>query len=127
VVLIGVWLYSVLLAWVLTNALLGAAITSTNDKATDAGANKAVSGYMTFLLYSVAGLACELFFSIYERLVLTIIHSCSLCWIIGVHDHSSLCWRVSGCTKSRLVGFSIFFSSNTQHDTTRTVDDLFSA
>jgi len=55
-------LYSVLLAWVLTNALLGAAITSTNEKATDAGANKAVSGYMTFLLYSVAGLACELCF-----------------------------------------------------------------
>jgi len=48
---------NVLLAWVLTNALLGAAITSTNDKASDAGANKAVAGYMTFLLYSVAGLA----------------------------------------------------------------------
>lgn len=49
---------SVLLAWVLTNALLAAAITSTNDSAEVSGANKAVNGYMGFLLASVAGLAC---------------------------------------------------------------------
>ncbi|KAH9480087.1 Chitin synthase 4 [Psilocybe cubensis] len=48
---------NVLLAWVLTNGLLGAAITSTNVKASDGGANKAVNGYMSFLLASVAGLA----------------------------------------------------------------------
>ena len=47
-----------LLAWVLSNALLGAAITSTNNKAKDDGANAVVTGYMAFLLYSVAGLAC---------------------------------------------------------------------
>ncbi|KJA15623.1 glycosyltransferase family 2 protein [Hypholoma sublateritium FD-334 SS-4] len=48
---------NVLLAWVLTNALLAAAITSTNDSAEVSGANKAVNGYMGFLLASVAGLA----------------------------------------------------------------------
>jgi len=48
---------NVLLAWVLTNSLLGAAITSTNEKAANGGANKAVNGYMAFLLASVAGLA----------------------------------------------------------------------
>jgi len=48
---------SVLLAWVLTNGLLGAAITSTNSKASLGGANNAVKGYMSFLLASVAGLA----------------------------------------------------------------------
>ncbi|PPQ85223.1 hypothetical protein CVT25_009840, partial [Psilocybe cyanescens] len=48
---------NVLLAWVLTNGLLGAAITSTNAKASNGGANKAVNGYMSFLLASVAGLA----------------------------------------------------------------------
>ncbi|KAF8997184.1 chitin synthase-domain-containing protein [Cyathus striatus] len=45
---------NVLMAWVLSNALLGAIITSVNDKDT---ASKAVSGYMAFLLFSVAGLA----------------------------------------------------------------------
>ncbi|KDR77594.1 hypothetical protein GALMADRAFT_65539 [Galerina marginata CBS 339.88] len=48
---------NVLLAWVLTNSLLGAAITTTNEKAANGGANKAVNGYMAFLLASVAGLA----------------------------------------------------------------------
>ncbi|KAF8892782.1 chitin synthase-domain-containing protein [Gymnopilus junonius] len=50
---------NVLLTWVLTNALLGATITITNAKAasSDGGANKAVNGYMAFLLASVAGLA----------------------------------------------------------------------
>ncbi|KAF8959174.1 glycosyltransferase family 2 protein [Flammula alnicola] len=48
---------NVLLAWVLTNSLLAAAITSTNEKAATGGANKAVNGYMAFLLGSVAGLA----------------------------------------------------------------------
>ena len=52
---------SVLLAWVLSNGLLAAAITSTNAKASSGGANKAVNGYMAFLLASVAGLACESF------------------------------------------------------------------
>lgn len=45
-----------LLAWTLSNALLAAIITQTNDAST---ANKAVNGYMAFLLFSVAGLACE--------------------------------------------------------------------
>ena len=51
--------FSVLLAWVLTNGLLAAGITSTNTKASDGGANRAVNGYMGFLLASVAILACE--------------------------------------------------------------------
>jgi hypothetical protein len=54
----GLILCSVLLAWTLSNALLAAVITATNDLST---ANKAVNGYMVFLLYSVAGLARELF------------------------------------------------------------------
>jgi len=48
--------YSVLLAWTLSNGLLAAIITTTNDNGT---ANRAVNGYMAFLLFSVAGLACE--------------------------------------------------------------------
>jgi len=48
---------SVLLAWTLSNGLLAAIITTTNDNGT---ANRAVNGYMAFLLFSVAGLACEL-------------------------------------------------------------------
>lgn len=48
---------NVLLAWTLSNGLLAAAITSTNGNAATSGANKAVNGYMAFLLYSVAGLA----------------------------------------------------------------------
>jgi len=49
---------NVLLAWTLSNALLAAAITTTNAKATEHGsASKVVSGYMAFLLFSVAGLA----------------------------------------------------------------------
>lgn len=45
---------NVLLAWTLSNALLAAIITTTNDNGT---ANRAVNGYMAFLLFSVAGLA----------------------------------------------------------------------
>ncbi|KAF9448778.1 glycosyltransferase family 2 protein [Macrolepiota fuliginosa MF-IS2] len=45
---------NVLLAWTLSNALLAAIITATND---NTSANSAVNGYMAFLLYSVAGLA----------------------------------------------------------------------
>lgn len=43
----------------LTNSLLAASITGTNASATSSGANAAVAGYMAFLLYSVALLACE--------------------------------------------------------------------
>jgi chitin synthase len=50
------FLSSVLLAWTLSNALLAAVITATNDNST---ASSAVNGYMVFLLFSVAGLACE--------------------------------------------------------------------
>ena len=55
---------SVLLTWVLSNALLAATITITNAKAANGngGANKAVNGYMAFLLASVAGLACRCLF-----------------------------------------------------------------
>ncbi|RXW18195.1 hypothetical protein EST38_g7654 [Candolleomyces aberdarensis] len=45
---------NVLLSWTLTNGLLAAAITSTNSSG---NADKAVAGYMSFLLFSVAGLA----------------------------------------------------------------------
>jgi len=50
---------NVLLAWVLSNGILGAVIVSTNAKAATGtgGANTAVNGYMAFLLYSVAILA----------------------------------------------------------------------
>lgn len=48
---------NVLLAWTLSNALLGAVIVSTAAKASNSGANAAVNGYMAFILFSVAGLA----------------------------------------------------------------------
>ncbi|KAF9269343.1 glycosyltransferase family 2 protein [Marasmius fiardii PR-910] len=47
---------NVLLAWTLSNALLGAVIVQANGKP-DQGAQNSVKGYMTFLLFSVAGLA----------------------------------------------------------------------
>ncbi|KAF5366053.1 hypothetical protein D9758_006603 [Tetrapyrgos nigripes] len=48
---------NVLLAWTLSNGLLAAAVVSATSKAQDSSAGNAVKGYMTFLLYSVAGLA----------------------------------------------------------------------
>lgn len=88
---------SVLLAWVLTNALLAAAITTTNSKASDGGANKAVNGYMAFLLASVAGLA-RAFLSLILIVIfadLIPIYSHSLCRIDDVYGHSTLRWRVN--------------------------------
>jgi len=61
--------YSVLLAWTLSNGLLAAIITTTNDNGT---ANRAVNGYMAFLLFSVAGLACECW-------VISLLYGC---WIL---------------------------------------------
>ncbi|TFY80015.1 hypothetical protein EWM64_g4002 [Hericium alpestre] len=48
---------NVLMAWVLSNALLVAVILTTNGNAATEGANKTVNGYMIFILYSVAVLA----------------------------------------------------------------------
>ncbi|KAL1722353.1 chitin synthase [Schizophyllum commune] len=48
---------NVLLAWTLSNGLLGALILNTAGSADSDGASKTVSGYMAFLLFSVAGLA----------------------------------------------------------------------
>lgn len=53
------YLCSVLLAWVLSNSLFAALITGTNPRPSASGADAAVSGYMTFLLYSVALFACK--------------------------------------------------------------------
>lgn len=50
---------NVLLFWTLSNGALGAAIVSTASKAGDSGAQAAVNGYMAFILFSVALLACE--------------------------------------------------------------------
>ncbi|KAJ7655402.1 chitin synthase-domain-containing protein [Mycena rosella] len=54
------WLlfFLVLLAWTLSNGLLGAAVATANGKgSSDVKASAAVNGYMGFLLFSVAGLA----------------------------------------------------------------------
>lgn len=48
---------NVLLAWTLSNALLAAVILSATGDAGDKGANNTVNGYMSFVLFSVAGLA----------------------------------------------------------------------
>jgi len=48
---------NVLMAWVLSNALLVAVILTTNGSAKTSGANKTVNGYLIFILYSVALLA----------------------------------------------------------------------
>jgi len=45
---------SVLMAWVLSNALLVAVILTTNGSAKTQGAEDTVNGYMIFILYSVA-------------------------------------------------------------------------
>ncbi|KAG8831557.1 hypothetical protein FRC17_002971, partial [Serendipita sp. 399] len=49
---------NVLLTWTLTNGLLGAVVVSTAAKADDKGSQNAVKGYMGFVLFSVAILAC---------------------------------------------------------------------
>ena len=85
-------LSSVLLAWVLTNSLLAASITSTNASGAGAGANAAVSGYMTFLLYSVALLACELAFLLFRRFFCKLrLCSCEILWVDVVLDYSDVC------------------------------------
>ncbi|KAJ7747757.1 glycosyltransferase family 2 protein [Mycena metata] len=49
---------NVLLAWTLTNGLLGAAVATASAKgSSDVVASREVNGYMAFLLFSVAGLA----------------------------------------------------------------------
>ncbi|KAH9012182.1 glycosyltransferase family 2 protein [Lactarius pseudohatsudake] len=48
---------NVLLAWVLSNALLVAVILTTNGSAKTSGANSTVNGYLIFIMYSVALLA----------------------------------------------------------------------
>jgi len=48
---------NVLLAWTLSNGLLAAIVVEANANAATEGANKSVKGYLTFLLFSVAGLA----------------------------------------------------------------------
>ncbi|KAH9035911.1 hypothetical protein EDB85DRAFT_2143404 [Lactarius pseudohatsudake] len=48
---------NVLLAWVLSNALLVAVVLTTNGSAKTSGANSTVNGYLIFILYSVALLA----------------------------------------------------------------------
>lgn len=53
-----------LLAWTLSNALLAALIVTATGKAANEGAKQTVNGYMAFVLFSVAGLACESSFSV---------------------------------------------------------------
>jgi chitin synthase len=50
----------VLLAWTLSNGLLAAIIAGLSEKSNDGvkSAQNAVNGYMGFILFSVAGLAC---------------------------------------------------------------------
>ncbi len=89
------FVFSVLLAWTLTNALLAAVIITTNDNKT---ANKAVNGYMAFLLYSVAGLACK-FHSLnlkYGIRQLTPgVFSREVCRVSNIYDCQTVCWRVN--------------------------------
>ncbi|KAJ7276864.1 glycosyltransferase family 2 protein [Mycena rebaudengoi] len=56
--LANVFFFQVLLAWTLSNGLLGAAVATASSKgASNISAAHAVNGYMAFLLFSVAGLA----------------------------------------------------------------------
>ncbi|KAJ7599620.1 glycosyltransferase family 2 protein [Mycena floridula] len=48
---------NVLLAWTLSNGILGAVVVNATEKAAGSSAANAVKGYMAFLLFSVAGLA----------------------------------------------------------------------
>jgi chitin synthase len=48
---------NVLLVWTLSNALLAAGILTMAEKASIEGASRTLNGYMTFILFSVAGLA----------------------------------------------------------------------
>ena len=110
-----VWSHSVLLAWTLSNALLGAAIVQANGKAEDQGAQNSVKGYMAFLLFSVAGLACELFFP-FLCLCIDVLFSSShsLYRLDDVHGHSVVRWRIETngglryclflCTHGRMLG-----------------------
>lgn len=63
-------------------------------KASDRGANKTVNGYMAFLLFSVAGLACEhglrCFARMDDKTDMVIDCSCPLHRLNHVHDHSDV-------------------------------------
>ena len=86
---------------------------STNAKAAtgSGGANNAVNGYMAFLLYSVAILACEsqflvltFFFGFFKNF--NFLGSCTIYWIDDLYGCKIICWRVS--KRRRAPGF--FFS-----------------
>lgn len=75
------------------------------------GASKTVNGYMSFVLFSVAGLACTLsfflfcdFFPLVSRvqpaesvhgICRVSVYSYAILWIVSIHADSALCWRVS--------------------------------
>lgn len=100
-----------LLAWVLTNCLLAATITSTNAKASTAGASAAVSGYMAFLLYSVAFLACMSFSSFCPWMAYVLfLNSRKVLRVDGVYHHSDVCWGVEEDVSGlNFLGFTCFF------------------
>ena len=63
---------NVLMAWVLSNALLIAVVLTATGSAADKGANNTVNGYQIFILYSVVGLArAFLFLPVINSLDLT--------------------------------------------------------
>ena len=54
-----------MLAWVLTNSLLAVVILGTNVSAKSEGADASVAGYLSFLLFAVAILACKSLVHVY--------------------------------------------------------------
>jgi hypothetical protein len=68
---------------------------TTNGSAKTSGASHTVNGYLIFILYSVAVLACtSSLFSNTSFFDLIFFFSCSLCGINAVHDHPDVRWRV---------------------------------
>ena len=62
--------------------------------AQDVGASKTVNGYMAFLLFSVAGLACKWTASEVTVFVDDVCYSGPVYWISVVHAYSHVCGRV---------------------------------
>lgn len=71
-------------------------VSTATGKAADKGASATVNGYMAFLLFSVAGLACESLkrAPLHAPPDLPRLSSHPLHRIDDIHGYPSLCWRI---------------------------------
>ena len=88
---------------------------SATGNASTKGASSTVNGYMAFVLYSVAGLACKLS-SPRSQCLTHISHSCPFLWGNLVPIGPSICRRVMELLRRYLTFNNDFLCSRTCHD-----------